>query len=116
MEFPCTPQAEGQGGDNHHQLIFFPKPVATIKLAQQPVLPHSRQATHWTQLPSIWPKSSTDISYDNTHVPGTTERNLSTKSEGCFILIAPQARHLSTPLSVTPLPGLLIFDANRKTS
>lgn len=116
MEFPCTPQAEGQGGDNHPQLIFFPKPVATIKLAQQPVLPHSRQATHWTQLPSIWPKSSTDISYDNTHVPGTTERNLSTKSEGCFILIAPQARHLSTPLSVTPLPGLLIFDANRKTS
>lgn len=38
MEFPCVPQAEGQGGDNHPQLVFFPKPVATIKLAQKPVL------------------------------------------------------------------------------
>ena len=62
MEFPCMPQAEGQGGNKHPQLIFFPKPVATIKLAQQPVLPHSRQATHRTQLPSTWPKSSTNIS------------------------------------------------------
>ena len=45
MEFPCMSQAEGRGGENYPQRIFFTKPVATHKLAQQPV-PAPLQAGH----------------------------------------------------------------------
>lgn len=98
MEIQCAPEAEGREGDNHPQLTLFPNPVATIKSLS---LPHSRQAMQWTWLHSTQPRSGTDISQDVTNSLRTTERNLSTDSEGCFILIASKTCHLSPHLCYT---------------